>query len=143
MKRVSTAFSAEKREGRPSGTYLRARPDLPATMPLSDSLPDVNRATRLIAAGIVELVRLEFSKGHAAGEWVDQTTSPLGHRRHLELVRSGALPASRSGKRVLVRRSDLDAYLAEHATAIAPTEEASPNDAAAVAELLADLGEER
>lgn len=29
----------------------------------------------------------------------------------LELVRSGALPATRSGRRVLVRRRDLDEYL--------------------------------
>ena len=112
-------------------------------MPVCDSLPDVNRATRLIAAGIVELVRLEFSKGHAAAEWVDQNTSPLGHRRHLELVRSGALAASRSGKRVLVRRSDLDAYLAEHATTSAAIDASTEDDHAAVAALVAELGDDR
>ena len=143
MKRVSTAISAEKSEGRPSGTYLCAHP--PPTKPLtvSDSLPNVNHATRLIAAGIEELVRVELSKGHAVTEWVDQNASPLGHRRHLELVRRGALAASRSGKRVLVRRSDLDAYLAEHTTATAPVDPPTENEAAAVAAMMSELGDDQ
>lgn len=86
---------------------------------------------------------MEVLKKQAAVEWVDQNASPLGHRRHLELVRRGALAASRSGKRVLVRRSDLDAYLAEHATATVQVDEAPENEAAAAAELLADLGEKQ
>ncbi len=112
-------------------------------MPVSDSLPDVNRATRLIAAGIVELVRLEFSKGRAAAEWLDQNASPLGHRRHLELVRRGALAASRSGKRVLVRRSDIDAYLAEHTTATPSVDVSTENEAVAVAAMISELGDDR
>jgi excisionase family DNA binding protein len=111
-------------------------------MPVSDSLPNVNRATRLIAAGIVELVRLEFSKGNTAADWIDQNSSPLGRRRHLELVRSGALAASRSGKRVLVRRSDLDAYLAEHATMSASVDPTTEDEAAAIAALVSQLCED-
>ena len=43
-----------------------------------------------------------------ATDWVDQTQSPLGRRRHCALVRSGALPGRRIGRRVLVPRSALD-----------------------------------
>jgi len=105
------------------------------------SLPDANRAKQMIAAGIEELVRVEVSKGQAAAEWIDQGSSPLGRRRHLDLVRNGALPGTRSGKLVLVRRADLDAYLAEHATP-SPSGTEPSEDAAAVAALLANLGEE-
>ena len=44
-------------------------------------------------------------------EWVDQEQSPLGRRRHLALAKSGKLPASKVGRRVLIRRSAIDAYL--------------------------------
>lgn len=47
-------------------------------------------------------------------EWVDQNTSPLGKRRHLALVRSGTLLGTKEGRKVLVRRSDIDAYLVQH-----------------------------
>lgn len=48
-------------------------------------------------------------------EWVSQNDSPLGSRRHRELVRAGAFPnAKRLGKKVLVPRADLEKYLEEH-----------------------------
>lgn len=47
-------------------------------------------------------------------EWVDQNTSPLGRRRHLDLVRRGVLIGTKDRRRVLVRRSDIDAYLVQH-----------------------------
>ncbi|MBK6694816.1 MAG: helix-turn-helix domain-containing protein [Myxococcales bacterium] len=75
-------------------------------------------------------------------ELVDQHASPLGKSKHLRLVRSGELPAVKAGKRVLVRREDLDAWLAAHAAepqAKAPAAPASgPRDA--FADVLAELG---
>ena len=47
-------------------------------------------------------------------EWVDQDDSPLGKRAHLQAVRRGQLVGVKHGKRVLVRRSDLNSYLAKH-----------------------------
>jgi hypothetical protein len=44
-------------------------------------------------------------------EWVDQYASPLGKRRHLEAVRRGDLNGSKDGRRVLVRRADVDEYI--------------------------------
>lgn len=52
-----------------------------------------------------------IESGATGAEWVDQTNSPLGRDRHLRLVRSGTLPGRKDGRRVLVRRRDLDRYL--------------------------------
>lgn len=45
-------------------------------------------------------------------EWIDQARSPLGRQKHLSLAKRGVLPASREGRKVLIRRSVIDAYLA-------------------------------
>ncbi len=48
-------------------------------------------------------------------EWVDQTTcAPMSKRRYLALCAEGALPARKDGRRVLVKRSDMEAYLDKH-----------------------------
>ena len=47
----------------------------------------------------------------AAPEWVDQTNSPLGRRRHLELARTGVLKSTKDAGKVRIRRSDIEAYL--------------------------------
>lgn len=46
-----------------------------------------------------------------ASEWLDQKQSPLGRRRHLELVRAGVLRGRKEGRKVLVRRADIERYL--------------------------------
>jgi excisionase family DNA binding protein len=45
--------------------------------------------------------------------WLDQSSSPLGRRLHCALARRGALPARKVGRRWLVRRADVDAYIAQ------------------------------
>lgn len=89
----------------------------------ADPTPEarIDRAKRAIADAIDELVEARISKGAARAELVDQSTSPLGRRRHLELVREGKLPAMREGRRVLVRRADIDAYLNERQIAPPPS----------------------
>lgn len=47
----------------------------------------------------------------AAPDWVDQTNSPLGRRRHLELARTGVLKSTKDAGKVRIRRADIDAYL--------------------------------
>lgn len=61
---------------------------------------------RMVADAVAEL--------RTADEWVDQKASPLGRRAHLEAVRRGDLPGHKVAGRVLVRKSDLDAYIARH-----------------------------
>ena len=64
------------------------------------------------------LVASEIKKALAAAddrtEWLDQHSSPLGKRKHLQLCRDGELKARAVGKLRLVRREDLDTYLDAH-----------------------------
>lgn len=50
-------------------------------------------------------------EANGAGDWVDQSTSPLGRARHLALARAGKIPSRREGRSVFVRRADIDRYL--------------------------------
>ncbi len=88
---------------------LQTEPDAPP--PLSPQAR-IERAKRLLAESIVELVAAQVEQASTAAAWVDQNHSPLGKRRHLSLVRSGALKGSREGILVFVRRAEIDAYLA-------------------------------
>ncbi|HEX9297808.1 MAG TPA: helix-turn-helix domain-containing protein [Polyangiaceae bacterium] len=64
---------------------------------------------RAFEAYLIELLAVHGRE--SASEWVDQYHSPLGKRGHLEAVRSGELPGVKKGKRVFVRRTDLNEYL--------------------------------
>lgn len=83
---------------------------------------------RTIAEASAELAdELGAEAANAADEWVDQHRSPLGKRAHLEAVRDGRLPGFKPDRRrVLVRRRDIDAYLAKHpakSKKVAPAEQ--------------------
>jgi hypothetical protein len=67
-----------------------------------------------LVAFIRNVVREEVGKPDP-NEWIDQHESPLGKRRHLELVRGGLLKGRKDGKSVFVRRGEIDAYLEAHA----------------------------
>ena len=56
---------------------------------------------------------LDVIEGAPVTDWVDQRSSPLGRARHTELVRRGVLKGVKDGRRVMVRRADVDAYLAK------------------------------
>ena len=61
-----------------------------------------------------------------AHEWLDaRSSSPTFRRRVLDLVARGELPGSRVGRKIVVRRSDLDAYLMKHRVEARPTESAA------------------
>lgn len=44
--------------------------------------------------------------------WIDQESSPLGRRMHCSLARRGVLAARKVGRRWMVRRADLEAFIA-------------------------------
>lgn len=79
----------------------------PAEAPLADLLRQVGR----------ELDELIGRAVAAAGEnanrsdWIEPRVTALGYRTCLRLIRTGQIPASRIGKRFLVRRSDVDRYI--------------------------------
>ncbi len=48
----------------------------------------------------------------AGADWIDQTHSPLGKRKHLRLCREGVFTSARKqGKQWLVRRAEIDTYI--------------------------------
>lgn len=71
----------------------------------------MNLRTELYA--VVDRIVESIEKAPRGDDWIDQHHSPLGRQKHIRLVKSGALPGSREGKQYLVRRSDIDAYLAK------------------------------
>jgi excisionase family DNA binding protein len=54
---------------------------------------------------------LSRSGGEVGLAYYDQGNSPLGRRQHLDLVRRRLLPGHKVGRKVLVRRDAVDAYL--------------------------------
>lgn len=82
---------------------------------------------RTIAGLVVDQLRAADFPGY-----VDQSSSPLGRRRHIAAVRSGRLPGIRVGRRYLARSSDVDALVRDGI--IASQESSSVDD------LAADLG---
>lgn len=57
---------------------------------------------------------LRTNTSREADEWIDQARSPLGRRQHLALVRRGILSGCKVGRRVLVRRAEIDEYVERH-----------------------------
>lgn len=73
----------------------------------------MNPLRHKLHALIDELVDL-VEAAKPADDWVDQKTSPLGRERHCTLVRTGALKGVKDGRRIMVRRVDVEAYIAKH-----------------------------
>jgi len=65
-------------------------------------------------------------------EWVDQSSSPLGRAKHLALVRRGTLKGHKEGRKVFVKRADIDRYLEQHAVVKVDPEAEEKTEAARV-----------
>ncbi len=63
---------------------------------------------KVLAPYLQEYLR---SRADSAPPYYHQADSPLGKRRHLELVRRGVLAGHKAGRLVLVRRDDVHAYI--------------------------------
>lgn len=75
-------------------------------------------AKKKLADAIDELLDAKLAEKNSSSEWVSQDNSPLGKNRHLRLVRKNILPAVKDGKKRLVRKCDIDAYLEKHPVVI-------------------------
>ena len=94
-----------------------------------------------IDAIIAARIAAEVEKLKRGDEWIDQTASPLGKRQHLALVKAGVLSGSRVGKRVLVRRSHIDAFIESQAVTAPKAATAAANDGGdTIDATLAELG---
>lgn len=72
------------------------------------------RALQKLRDGLASSVAAidELLSGPDPAEWIDQTRSPLGRRKHCRLARTGKLVGARKdGRQWLVKRRDLDVYL--------------------------------
>jgi hypothetical protein len=97
----------------------------------------------LVAVKVAERLGAEPARAEVApSSWYTQDTSPLAKRTYLDLCRSGAVECRRVGKRVLVERSTLDAWIIAHgATSSASTAPAALAPVAATnEELMAKAG---
>jgi hypothetical protein len=90
-----------------------------ATSGTSDDAALTPTARRQLAAGALlgaldGYVRELLGDVAGANEWGDQHMSPLGKRAHMEAVRRGDLRGVKHGRRILVRRAELNSFLESH-----------------------------
>jgi excisionase family DNA binding protein len=71
---------------------------------------------RSLAEALAPYLQKYLQSATCDSEFYSQLDSPLGKRRHLQLVRRGALPANKVGRLVLVHRKDVHAFIAAHET---------------------------
>lgn len=71
-------------------------------------------AARALLKAIDDYVGMILETHQVRDEWVDQNGSPLGKFAHMHAVKQGRLPGVKHGKLILVRRTDLNSYLAKH-----------------------------
>jgi hypothetical protein len=84
-----------------------------------------------VKAVIAEAVRDAVARNGAGDDWVDAKTSPLGKRAFHRLARANAFPVSKIGRKLVARRSDVEAYLEAQRVRFelpvsAPSEDADP-----------------
>ena len=66
---------------------------------------------RFLAEALAPYLREQFKDSDQQTGFYSQRNSPLGRRKHLDLVRRGALPGHRVGRDVLVRRELVDTFI--------------------------------
>jgi hypothetical protein len=70
-----------------------------------------------------------FQKLQGTGsDYVDQSTSPLGPRRHIAAIRSGKLQGAQVGRQYIARASDVDGFIRNSPTECIPDEPADEVD---------------
>ena len=70
--------------------------------------------TRDLLRALQQFVEVTVKERQEASDWVSQDDSPLGRRAHIRAVRRGDLPGHKVGRKFLVRRPDVDRFLAGH-----------------------------
>lgn len=108
-----------------------------------DHVGDTMEIVRLLARLLVPHIAEELRRS-SADDWIDQTCSPLGRRRHRELAARGAFPASKDGRLWRARRADVDAYITSMRRGAvpcgAPSHDATSPRESDVRALLAEVG---
>jgi hypothetical protein len=95
--------------------------------PIKGAADGKDDVLRSLAHALTPYLRpLLASNDASEPEYYHQNNSPLGRRRHLALVRRGVLKGRKVGRRVLVSRDDLRAFLEEHPRAAGLSPDAHP-----------------
>lgn len=89
----------------------------------------VDRVADRIADGLFQKLQ------GTGGDYVDQTASPLGPRRHIAAIRSGKLQGAKIGRQYIARAADVDAFVRN-----SPAECVADEPADEIDELAAELG---
>ena len=124
---------------------------LPATLPslhqinLNAPLGTVLSTFAALLAPFMAAALAKVAQTDPEDGWVDQRCSPLGRRLHCALSRRGILPARKLGRRWLVKRADVETYIAEQGKAAEPPPSSEVSDTdydeKAVRDLLASCGQ--
>jgi excisionase family DNA binding protein len=123
--RVAESRKAVGRDGVEARPHVVAGPSVsPAIAALAEEF------AQSIARHVVDLLRAADLP-----DYYDQSTSPIGRRRFIGLVRRGVLPGAQVGRRFLVRRADVERWMAEHGG-----ERPRPEPAGAADDLARELG---
>lgn len=122
---------------------MPTRPNAARPLDTRDHEPQIATAFRALAKILAPFIADEIGTRPAndVENWIDQCRSPLGRRLHCALARDGRLEARKVGRRWLVRRADVDAFIALHGkrpAMIAPPDVPAQDDR--VRALLAECG---
>jgi hypothetical protein len=93
-------------------------------MPKASGVPAASHdaALRAFADALAPYLAPHFDvKPRDEVSYFSQYDSPLGRKRHLELVRTGALPGNKVGRLVLVRREHVRTYIEQGAAHVKAT----------------------
>jgi hypothetical protein len=95
---------------------------------------------RDLLLALQRFVEVTLVEHNESSEWVSQDNSPLGRRGHIRAVRRGDLPGNKVGRKFLVRRTDIERYLAAHRVIDAANDSADAYAGALTALDLAQAG---
>lgn len=113
-------------------------------MPKASGVPAVSpdEALRAFADALAPYLALHFdAKWRDDVSYFSQYDSPLRRKRHLELVRMGALPGNKVGRLVLVRKEHVRGYIEQSTARVEATCDGRGSQAEAdQSDLLADWG---
>lgn len=98
---------------------------------------DLHRLVDLVVERIACAVVRKLAEG-GSNEFVDQNSSQLGRRRHINAIRTGELPGRQVGRQYVARKVDLDAFIAQLKPPVSSSRHAPEDDD--TDELAAELG---
>lgn len=93
------------------------RAKVPAPLESGFELPpivELDEAARDLAGALERYIDAKIRFATNGAQWIEQSTSPLGRRKHLRLAREGVFASARKvGRAWFVLKKEIDAYIAQ------------------------------